>query len=52
VVVSVVAHLGQELVEFSSVAGKSEHGGGVSVHGGAGRGCRGVGGSMPCTCVC
>jgi hypothetical protein len=43
---------GREACSFSAVAGETVRGASILVHDGAGRGCRGVGGSMPCACVC
>jgi hypothetical protein len=51
-VASVDNRLGREACSFSVAVGETVRSAGVSVHGGAGRGCRGVGGSMPCACVC
>jgi hypothetical protein len=41
-VASVGNGLGREVCSFSAAAGEMVHGAGISVHGGAGRGCRGL----------
>jgi hypothetical protein len=44
--------LGREACYFSAIAGETVRGAGGSVHRGAGRGCRRVGGSMLCRRAC